>query len=268
MPAAQAPLPPLPHRGAFITLEGGEGAGKTTQARRLAEKLRARAITAITTREPGGSPRAEVLREILLSGLIKDLGAKAEAIVFAAARIDHIDHTIRPALLAGTWVICDRFADSTRAYQGSFGGVDPGFLEVLERTTLDGVRPDLTFVLDLPAEVGLARAAARRAPETTTDRFESEALGFHETLRRSYLAIAAAEPERCVVVDATADEGEVAEAIWDAVCSRLFAEGAPRKAENSRESSGSTRKPGKKREQDEAHPAPAPRSTSSSKTLA
>lgn len=268
MPAVLTPLPPLPHRGAFITLEGGEGAGKTTQARRLAEKLRARAITAITTREPGGSPRAEVLREILLSGLIKDLGAKAEAIVFAAARIDHIDHTIRPALLAGTWVICDRFADSTRAYQGSFGGADPGFLDVLERTTLDGVRPDLTFILDLPAEIGLARAAARRAPETATDRFESETLGFHETLRRSYLAIAAAEPERCVVVDATADEQDVAEAIWDATCSRLFADAIPRKAESSRESSGSAFTSDKRQGPDEPHHASPSRKSTPSKTLA
>lgn len=229
MPLTQSSLPPLSRRGAFITLEGGEGAGKTTQARRIAERLRAGGITTITTREPGGSPRAEVLREILLSGTIKDLGAKAEAIVFSAARIDHIDQTIRPALVAGTWVVCDRFSDSTRAYQGSFGGVDPAFLGVLERTTLNGVWPDLTFVLDLPAEVGLARAVARRAPQAVPDRFESEALSFHETLRQSYLAIAAAEPQRCVVVDAATDEQEVAQAIWDVIGSRLLTKrsGAP-----------------------------------------
>lgn len=214
-------MPSSSRRGAFITLEGGEGAGKTTQARHIAEKLRAIGIPAMTTREPGGSPRAEILRDILLSGMIKDLGAKAEAIVFSAARIDHIDHTIAPALAAGTWVICDRFADSTRAYQGIFGGVDPGFLQVLERITLDGLRPDLTLILDLPPELGLARAAARRVPQTATDRFESEDIGFHEALRQAYLAIAAAEPERCVVVDAAQDEVEVAQAIWDVILSRL-----------------------------------------------
>ncbi len=175
------------------------------------------------TREPGGSPGAEILRDVLLSGMIKDLGAKAEAIVFSAARIDHIDHTIAPALAAGTWVICDRFADSTRVYQGTFGGVDPDFLQRLERVTLDGLRPDLTLILDLPAELGLARAAARRAPQMDLDRFESEAIGFHEALRQAYLAIAAAEPERCVVVDATQDEAAVAKAIWDAITARLLA---------------------------------------------
>lgn len=258
MSATPSALPPFPRRGAFITLEGGEGAGKTTQARHIAERLRAVGIAAMTTREPGGSPRAEVLREILLSGMIKDLGAKAEAIVFSAARIDHIDHTIKPALAAGTWVVCDRFADSTRAYQGSFGGVDPGFLEVLERTTLNGVRPDLTFVLDLPAEIGLARAVARRAPQTASDRFESEALDFHETLRHSYLAIAAAEPERCVVVDATADAQEVAQAIWDVIGLRLLtkrsspleADGAP---EFAAERQGSRQASAESRHSSEAH---------------
>lgn len=209
-------------RGAFITLEGGEGAGKTTQARHIAERLKEIGIPSIVTREPGGSPGAEILREVLLSGMFKHLGSEAEAIIFSAARIDHIDQTIKPALAAGSWVICDRFADSTRAYQGSLGGVDPWFLTRLEEVTLDGLRPDLTIILDLPADVGLARAAARRAPDFAADRFESESLAAHEALRQAYLAIAAAEPQRCIVIDATQDETEVAKAIWDVIGARLL----------------------------------------------
>ena len=188
------PKPPSARRGAFITLEGGEGAGKTTQARLIVEKLIGSGLTAIATREPGGSPSAEILREVLLSGKIKDLGGKAEAIIFSAARIDHIDHTIQPALSAGTWVICDRFADSTRAYQGAVGGVDGKFLQMLETVTLDGLRPDLTFILDLPPEVGLARAAARRAPGANWTGSKAKPR-FHEALREAYLAIAKAEPD-------------------------------------------------------------------------
>jgi dTMP kinase len=212
----------LPKRGTFITLEGGEGVGKSTQVRYLIARLEARGIAALSTREPGGSPGAEILRDILLSGMIKDLGPKAEAILFAAARLDHIDHTIGPALAAGTWVICDRFADSTRAYQGALGGLDPEFLRRLEELTVADTRPDLTLILDLPADVGLARAAQRRGAGETTDRFEGEGLAFHVALREAYLAIAAAEPERCVVVDAAQSEEEVAQAIWDAISHRLF----------------------------------------------
>ncbi len=215
-----SPMPSSSRRGAFITLEGGEGAGKTTQARHIADRLRAKGIAAVTTREPGGSPRAEILRDVLLSGTLKQLGAKAEAIVFSAARIDHIDSMIAPALAAGTWVICDRFADSTRVYQGTFGGVDQTFLQELERVTLNGLQPDLTLILDLPPVMGLARAAARRGSQGL-DRFESEGIGFHEALRQAYLDIAAAEPERCIVVDAMQSEDEVAQAIWDAIVSRL-----------------------------------------------
>lgn len=211
-------------RGAFITLEGGEGAGKTTQARHIAERLKEIGRAAIITREPGGSPAAEILRDVLLSGKFKHLGGEAEAIIFSAARIDHIDRTIAPALAAGTWVISDRFADSTRAYQGTLGGVAPPFLERLEKVTLNGLKPDLTIILDLPADIGMARAAARRAPNFAADRFESEDLAAHEALRQAYLAIAAAEPERCVVIDATHDEKEVAKAIWDVIDARLLRE--------------------------------------------
>lgn len=212
-----------PSRGTFITLEGGEGVGKSTQALHIVERLREIGIGAIATREPGGSPGAEILRDLLLSGMIKGLGAKAEAILFAAARIDHIDHRIAPALAAGTWVVCDRFADSTRAYQGALGGLDPGFLRALERVTLGEIRPDLTLILDLPPEIGLARAMQRRGPGITSDRFEGESLAFHGALRAAYLDIAAAEPERCVVVDAAQPEEEVAQAIWDTISYRLLA---------------------------------------------
>jgi dTMP kinase len=209
-------------RARFITLEGGEGVGKSTQALRLAERLRQSGIDAIETREPGGSPGAEMLRDLLLSGKIKDLGPKAEAILFAAARIDHIDRKIAPALAAGTWVVSDRFTDSTRAYQGALGGLDPGFLRALERVTVGDIRPDLTLILDLPPEVGLGRAATRRGANVVSDRFESEAIAFHAALRQAYLEIAAAEPERCVIVDATRSEDDVAQAIWDAVTYRLL----------------------------------------------
>lgn len=221
LPPDLSPVTPQ-KRGTFITLEGGEGAGKSTQVRYLVARLQARGIEAISTREPGGSPGAEILRDLLLSGMIKALGAKAEAILFAAARIDHIDHTIAPALSAGKWVVCDRFADSTRAYQGTLGGLDPGFLRALERVTVGDTRPDLTLILDLPPEIGLARAAERRGMSAPTDRFEAEGLAFHEALRKAYLAIAAAEPDRCVVVDAAHSEDEVAQAIWDAISHRLL----------------------------------------------
>jgi len=209
-------------RGTFITFEGGEGAGKSTQVRLLVEKLREAGINAIATREPGGSADAEILRDILLSGLVKPLGPKAEAILFSAARIDHIDRTIKPALEAGTWVVCDRFSDSTRAYQGATGTLDPRFLAALERVTLAGLVPDLTVVLDLPADIGLARAAARRGEGGRLDRFEAEDLHFHEALRQIYLDIAAAEPRRCLSVDATQPSEDVGHAVWDAVVYRLL----------------------------------------------
>lgn len=206
-------------RGRLITLEGGEGAGKSTQIGRLVRRLRAAGIDALATREPGGSPGAEVLRGVLLSGAVKPLGPAAEAILFAAARIDHIDRTIEPALAAGVWVVSDRFADSTRAYQG--GAVDPALINALERVALADLKPDLTLILDLAPEEGLRRAARRRAPGEGADRFEAEALRFHEALRARFLAIAAADPGRCAVIDASAPEEEVAEAIARAVQGRL-----------------------------------------------
>ena len=208
-------------RGAFITMEGGEGGGKSTQARALVARLEAAGVASIATREPGGSPMAEALREKLLGGLFEPLGPRAEALLFAAARIDHLDEKINPALAAGTWVVSDRFHDSTRVYQGALGELDPRFLDELERITLAGTRHDLTLILDLPAEVGIARANARRGAAAAADRFERQTLGFHQGLREAFLKIAAAEPERCLIVDASQAPEEVEQAIWDAVTHRL-----------------------------------------------
>jgi dTMP kinase len=207
-------------RGRFITLEGGEGAGKSTQQRRLAARLVAAGLTVVATREPGGSPRAEEIRALVLSGAAERLGPTAEALLFAAARADHLDKTIRPALARGDWVVCDRFADSTRAYQGAAGGIDPHVVQALERIVVGDTRPDLTLVLDLPVETGLARAHARRG-SGGVDRFEGEPRAFHDALRRAFTAIAAREPERCVLIDASAAEDDVAAVVWTAVACRL-----------------------------------------------
>jgi dTMP kinase len=212
-------------RGQFITLEGGEGVGKSVQAKRLEERLAALGLVVVRTREPGGSPGAEALREAILSGFAADFGAAAQALLFAAARVDHLDTTIMPALERGDWVVSDRFADSTRAYQGAAGNLPPEFIASLERLTVGVNSPDLTLILDLDPEVGLKRAAARRETRPA-DRFESEGLPFHQTLRRAFLDIAAAEPWRCAVIDADRSEPEVAAAIWSAVESRLDPAGA------------------------------------------
>jgi len=210
-------------RGRFITLEGGEGAGKSVQGRRLAARLSALGIETVATREPGGTPHAERLRGLILSGRLREQGPAAEAIAFSAARIDHIDALIRPALERGAWVVSDRFADSTRAYQGAAGRLAPGLIDRLEQVVVGADRPDLTLLLDLPPEQGLARAAARRGVAEGADRFEAEGLEFHRTLRAAFLAIARGDPERCVVIDAGADEDSVAAAVWAAVRTRLGA---------------------------------------------
>jgi len=207
-------------RGRFITFEGGEGVGKSVQARRLVKRLRAAGVNVIRTREPGGSPGAETLRQVILSGFAARFGPDGEALLFAAARIDHLDKKILPALARGAWVVCDRFADSTRAYQGAAGKLPPGFLARLEEVSVGPNKPDLTLILDLPVEAGLARAARRRG-QRGADRFEAEGAAFHETLRQAFLAIAAAEPKRCVVIDASRNEDEVAAAVWSAVEARL-----------------------------------------------
>lgn len=208
-------------KGHFITLEGGEGAGKSTLARALSERLDAAGVTARTTREPGGSPKAEAIREMILAGQARDYGSFAEALLFSAARIDHIDSLIRPALTRGEWVICDRFIDSTRVYQGVLGKLDKAVLAELEVVTISGLMPELTLILDLDPEIGLARAAKRRRPGEAIDRFEGETLAFHRNLRQAYLDIASAEPQRCAVLDATLPPEALAEAAWHILRARL-----------------------------------------------
>jgi len=208
-------------RGRFITFEGGEGSGKSTHTKALAERLTAAGIDVVLTREPGGSPGAEVIRHILLSGIAKKLGTETEAFLFAAARDDHVRNTILPALQAGRWVICDRFIDSTRVYQGALGRVDAKLIRGLERITVgNDAKPDMTFLLDVPATVGLARAQSRRGTGAP-DRFEAESVEFHEKLRAAYRALAEAEPRRIVVIDGRAPREVVAERIWTIVEERL-----------------------------------------------
>jgi dTMP kinase len=209
------------NRGRFITLEGGEGVGKSTQAKLLAQRLEGIGISVVVTREPGGSPGAEVLRDFLLSGNAAPFGPAGEAILFSAARIDHVDHTIAPALARGAWVISDRFADSTRAYQGAAGKLDPAMIASLERVAIGDVRPDLTLILDLAPKRGLARAAARRGKKKKADRFERESETFHEALRQAFLDIARAEPQRCAIIDADRAAQAVEQAIWESVRERL-----------------------------------------------
>jgi len=214
------------HNNRFITFEGGEGAGKSTQIRLLALRLREIAREVVVTREPGGTPLAEKLRAFILAGKAREFGALGEAVLFSAARIDHIDHLIRPALARGAIVLCDRFADSTRAYQGAKGGVAPGQLAALEKVTLAGLTPGMTFILDLPPQVGLERASRRRGGGEV-DRFEGEALDFHAQLRARFLEIGHAEPQRCRVIDAARPAEAVAESIWSAFSAQQgFATGA------------------------------------------
>ncbi|WEX79067.1 dTMP kinase [Sinorhizobium numidicum] len=189
-------------KGLFVTFEGGEGAGKSTQMRLLADSLSARGYRVLTTREPGGSVGAEAVRHVLLSGAAEPFGVRMEAILFAAARSDHVEEVIRPALRKGIIVLCDRFMDSSRVYQGVTGNLEPAFVETLERVAVNGVVPDCTIIFDLPAAVGLERAR-RRAANDSPDRFEKEQLETHEKRREAFLDIAEADPERCRVVDAT-----------------------------------------------------------------
>jgi dTMP kinase len=210
-------------RGHFITFEGGEGSGKSTHAATLAQRLKKLGFDVVLTREPGGSTGAEIIRHILLSGMAKPLGAETEAILFAAARDDHVRNTILPALDAGQWVICDRFIDSTRIYQGIVGNVDQRLIRSLERVTVGPAVPELTFILDVPAEVGLARAKSRRG-KAKADRFEAESMTFHEKLRDAYRALAAEEPSRCILMDGRAPRTVVSDRIWTIVQDRLHPE--------------------------------------------
>lgn len=199
-------------RGFFITFEGGEGAGKSTQIEGLAASLREAGHDVIVTREPGGSAGAEAVRHVLLSGAAEPFGAAMEAVLFAAARSDHVEQVIRPAIARGAVVLCDRFLDSSRVYQGVTGNLDADFMANLERVTVNGMKPDLTLILDIDPEEGLRRATARRGDDTP-DRFEKEKLSIHRRRRKAFLEIAKAEPQRCVVIDADADPEKVAATI-------------------------------------------------------
>jgi dTMP kinase len=221
---AEAAVKRTPGRGRFISFEGGEGAGKSTQIKLLAERLTEAKVRTIVTREPGGSPGAEIIRHLVLSGMGKLLGAEAETLLFAAARDDHVHTVIEPALKQGIWVLCDRFSDSTRVYQGILGQVSPAILSAMQRVTIGDLKPDLTLILDVPVEVGLQRAAKRRGTGTA-DRFEAEGIKFHQQLREAYQRIAAAEPQRCLLIDASAEPDIVATNIWSALHDRFLAEG-------------------------------------------
>jgi dTMP kinase len=217
-------------RGFFITFEGGEGAGKSTQIDRLATKLRAKKYDVLLTREPGGSPGAEAVRHVLLSGGAESFGPEMEALLFAAARSDHVEQVIRPAVARGAVVLCDRFLDSSRVYQGVTGGLDPAFMASVERVAINGMMPDMTLILDIDPAEGLKRATARRGVDDMPDRFEKETLTIHQHRREAFLAIAAAEPDRCVVVDASRDAGEVQDIITAAVFTALEAKMPARQA--------------------------------------
>ncbi len=199
-------------RGHFITFEGGEGAGKSTQIKRLAKRLEKRGHKVLVTREPGGSPGAEAVRHVVLSGAAQKFGTEMEAVLFAAARSDNVEQIIKPALQKGITVLCDRFMDSSRVYQGVTGGVDEEFILTMERAVTEGARPDLTLIFDLDPTEGLKRAAEVWA-EDGPDRYESEALAQQEARRQGFLKIAESEPDRCVVIDASADLKTVSKAV-------------------------------------------------------
>jgi dTMP kinase len=202
----------------FITFEGGEGAGKSTQARRLAAALQSCGISVCATREPGGSPGAEQIRALLVEGDPGRWDVLAETLLMFAARVDHLNETIRPALSAGRWVICDRFTDSTYAYQGAGRGLDARTIAAIENAAIPSVKPELTFILDVPVETGLSRAGARGVHET---RFEHFDVNFHQRLRDFFHGLAAREPDRCVLIGSTAPPDEVAAQIWQAVSLRF-----------------------------------------------
>lgn len=215
--------------GLFITFEGGEGAGKSTQIRRLAEALRGKGHDVLVTREPGGSPGAEAVRHVLLSGAAEPMGPRMEALLFAAARSDHVEQVIRPAVERGAIVLCDRFLDSSRVYQGATGELDPAFVTALERIVVNGLMPDLTLILDLDPVEGLRRAGERRGVDAAADRFEKETVAIHARRREAFLDIAMREPERCVLINASGGEDEVADRIQASV-DRLFSDREDRAA--------------------------------------
>jgi len=199
----------------FISFEGGEGSGKSTQIRRLAERLGATGRDVLLTREPGGTPLAERLRELVLTRGTEVLSPEGETLLMFAARAVHLDNLVRPAIARGEWVICDRFTDATRAYQGGGRGVDRALIEQLASSVHAGLEPDLTLLLDVPVTVGLERARARRqaAGEPVADRFESETVQFFERVRAAYLEIARRAPQRVRIIDASEDVETVRAAV-------------------------------------------------------
>jgi dTMP kinase len=205
-------------KGRFITFEGGEGTGKSTQARLLASYLTQSGADVVQTREPGGSPSAEEIRALLVTGAADRWSPIAETLLFYAARIEHWRQVIEPALARGAHVVCDRFADSTMAYQAYAGGLDRKVIEDLHRLTMPAVEPDLTLILDIDVEKGLTRAATRRDDET---RFERKGRTFHDKLRQGFLDIAKRAPSRCVVIDANQPIERVHAAVLNALKSRL-----------------------------------------------
>ena len=206
---------PARHRGRFITLEGGEGVGKSTQLSLLASALRKKGLEVIETREPGGTPGAEAIRALLLSGEADRWNARAEALLFAAARSDHVAKVIRPALERGAWVVCDRYVDSNRAYQSGASGLADADMIALHRIGSDGLMPDRTFLLTLPIDQAEARAGAR--DEGATDRFGARARDFHERVAQAFIGYAAQEPERFRVINTGAPKQQVHSAIWSAL---------------------------------------------------
>jgi dTMP kinase len=205
-------------RGCFITFEGGEGTGKSTQVRLLAAHLSARGADVVQTREPGGSPSAEEIRSLLVTGAADRWSPLAETLLFYAARVEHWRQVIEPALVRGAHVVCDRFADSTMAYQCYAGGLDKRLVEQLHQLAMGRAEPDLTIVLDVPVDDGLKRAASRHDDET---RFERKGREFHERLRKGFLEIARLAPKRCVVVDGARAIDKVESDVRAAVASRL-----------------------------------------------
>ena len=213
---------PPPMSGKFITLEGGEGAGKTTQIKLLADALKAGGLDPIITREPGGSPAAEVIRSLLVEGAVDRWQPMTEALLNFAARLEHVRTTIEPALAAGRWVLCDRFADSTVAYQGYGHDLGQAAIDELHRLVLGYFQPDLTVILDIPVDEGLARAGNREQAEgSREDRYERMDEGFHQRLRDGFLDIARRNPERCVVIDAAQEPEAVQAEIRAVVGQRL-----------------------------------------------
>jgi dTMP kinase len=203
--------------GRFVTFEGGEGAGKSTQAKRLADALTAAGIEVLVTREPGGTEGAEAIRKLLVQGPPERWLALTETLLVLAARHDHVRRQIEPALTAGQWVICDRFSDSTRVYQGIAGRVGPPLVDRLHQAVFGDLAPDLTLILDVPVPLGLRR----RAHAPGANRFERKDKGFHETVRQGFLDLAKAEPQRCRAIDAAGTVAEVAARVRELVAKRF-----------------------------------------------